>query len=67
MHHLEAEGGGGRDDLDQKVAKEVNGRALSASTSQGSYSTSPLKLWQCTPSEHMAAFTSLSRTSEMGS
>ena len=53
--------------LDQKVPKEVNGRAPSARTSQGSYSTSPLKDWQCTPRKHMAALTSLSRTSEMGS
>ena len=53
--------------LFQKVAKVVNGRAPSASTSQGSYSTSPLKLWQCTPSAHIAAFASLSLTSDMGS
>lgn len=51
----------------QKESKLVSGRPPSPSTSQGSYSTSPLKLWQCTPRPSMAAFTSLSRTSEMGS
>ena len=45
----------------------MSGRPPSASTSQGSYSTSPLKDWQCTFIASMAALTSLSRTSEMGS
>ena len=53
--------------LDQKEAKLVTGRPPAARTSQGSYRRSPLKLWQCTFMPSMAALTSLSRTSDMGS
>jgi hypothetical protein len=51
----------------QKLSKHVSGRPAPSSISQGSRSASALKERQKRPAAPSAAFTSLSRTMEMGS